>query len=105
MSEELELDDLNVDVDTVDMELNPEVTSELLGGERYKYVADYQRLSYNARANTAVGNTQQADAAQKQMAAIRMTVALIDRDCPEAKKKMKGLLERETALLKARREQ
>ena len=94
-----------LDLENVDMELGSDcLTSESLGLERYRAVAIYQKLSYDEKANKGVGNNQQVDAISKQMAALRVKVALIDRDCPAAKNVQKRLMRQEEITARANKD-
>ena len=91
-----------IDLEAVDMDLDPVLATEAMGGDRFQMVIAHQKLLVNRRANRAVGNTQQAEAADKQLAALRMSVALIDRDWPGAKAAMKRRADEEKRTLQSR---
>jgi hypothetical protein len=68
----------------------------VMAQERFKNVVQYQRDKVSSTANRAVGNNPVADSIDKEMAALRYAVALIDKDYPEAKNIMKKLMAAES---------
>ena len=89
-----------IDVEETDMSLDSDLLAESLAVSRMQNIIAYNRLKVQANANKAIGNDTKADEDKKNMAILRMTVAIIDRDCPRAKTVMKRIVNEEKERIK-----